>query len=225
MTDHLVAVAVADAFMQFSQATVSAVRAPDSHPLHPRSVVHSFQLRAYEQGSRARLIEAEDDVRSLRHERDDALRDLNICKEQTRTWIAEVDRWKAEARNYSTGSLAHALTSFLFMLLRPRVYYRRIERCLWCVEAPLRLHFSFFGMADNASPLPPRARTQNKHQADLVAQLRQEAQQWKDQCLRLEETLRGEIKAWKDQFLRVDAEHTRLLSSAASSQVRPQLTL
>jgi len=51
-------------------------------------------------------------VRSLRHERDDALRDLNICKEQTRTWIAEVDRWKAEARNYSTGSL-HALTSFL----------------------------------------------------------------------------------------------------------------
>jgi len=45
--------------------------------------------------------------------------------------------------------------------------------------------------------------------------------------LRLDETLRGEIKSWKDQFLRVDAEHTRLLnqqlSSATSSQVRPQL--
>jgi hypothetical protein len=66
--------------------------------------------------------------------------------------------------------------------------------------------------------------TQNTHQAELVNQLRQEAQQWKDQCLRLEETLRGEIKAWKDQFLRVDAEHTRLLNqqlSAPSSQVRP----
>ena len=69
--------------------------------------------------------------------------------------------------------------------------------------------------------------TQNTHQAELVNQLRQEAQQWKDQCLRLEETLRGEIKAWKDQFLRVDAEHTRLLNqqlSAPSSQVRPPHT-
>jgi hypothetical protein len=47
-------------------------------------------------------------------------------------------------------------------------------------------------------------------------QLRQEAQQWKDQCLRLEETLRGEIQAWKDQFLRVDAEHTRLLNQLSS---------
>jgi hypothetical protein len=66
---------------------------------------------------------------------------------------------------------------------------------------------------------------QNQHQAELVAQLRQESQQWKDQCLRLDEALRGEIKAWKDQFLRVDAEHTRLLSqqlsSATSLQVRP----
>jgi len=64
---------------------------------------------------------------------------------------------------------------------------------------------------------------QNQHQAELVAQLRQEAQQWKEQCLRLEETLRGEIKAWKDQFLRIDAERTRLLNqlSAPSSQVRP----
>jgi hypothetical protein len=59
---------------------------------------------------------------------------------------------------------------------------------------------------------------QNKHQAELIAKLRQEAQQWKDQCLRLEEALRGEIKAWQDQFLRVDNEHTRLLNqlSAAS---------
>jgi hypothetical protein len=53
----------------------------------------------------------------------------------------------------------------------------------------------------------------------MIAQLRQEAQQWKDQCLRLEETLRGEINAWKDQFLRIDADHTRLLSQL-SSQVR-----
>ncbi|KAI0246379.1 hypothetical protein BJV78DRAFT_1286456 [Lactifluus subvellereus] len=34
---------------------------------------------------------------------------------------------------------------------------------------------------------------QNTHQAELVAQLQQEARQWKGQCLRLEETLRGEI--------------------------------
>jgi hypothetical protein len=34
----------------------------------------------------------------------------------------------------------------------------------------------------------------------MIAQLWQEARQWKDKCLRLEETLRGEINAWKDQF-------------------------
>ena len=66
--------------------------------------------------------------------------------------------------------------------------------------------------------------TQNRHQAELITQLRQEAQQWKDQCLRLEESLRGEIKSWKDQFLRVDAERTRLLDqvqlSSSSAQVR-----
>ncbi|KAN0139816.1 hypothetical protein V8E53_002478 [Lactarius tabidus] len=138
-------VLVAEAFKQFSQATVSA-------------------LRAYEQGTRARLSQVEDDLRVLRRERDDALVDL---KEQTQVWVSEVDKWKSEA---------------------------------------------------------DRASVVNTHQAELVNQLRQEAQQWKDQCLRLEETLRGEIKAWKDQFLRVDAEHTRLLNqqlSAPSSQVRP----
>ena len=73
------------------------------------------------------------------------------------------------------------------------------------------------------SPFPPHYTTQNKHQAELIAQLRQEAQQWKDQCLRLEESLRGEIKSWKDQFLRIDAERTRLLNQlqfSSSSQVR-----
>lgn len=89
--------------MQFSQATVSAVSVlprPDFPPSFPAfGVVHSFQLRAYEQGTRARLVEAESELRALRHERDDALRDLNACKEQTRTCAAEVDRWKAEARH------------------------------------------------------------------------------------------------------------------------------
>jgi hypothetical protein len=144
-------VTVAEAFKQFSQVTVSA-------------------LRAYEHGTRARLTQAEDDLRVLRHERDDSFRDLNACKEQSRAWIAEVNRWKAEA--------------------------------------------------DSALVV-------NKHQAELIAQLRQEAQQWKDQCLRLEESLRGEIKSWKDQFLRIDAERTRLLDqlqSASSSSSQTTLT-
>ncbi|KAI0304471.1 hypothetical protein B0F90DRAFT_1815794 [Multifurca ochricompacta] len=137
-------IAIAEAFKQFSQATVSA-------------------FRAYEQGTRARLNQVEDDLHALRRERDDALTDLNANKEQTRVWLAEVDKWKAEV--------------------------------------------------DRASAV-------SAHQAELVVQLRQEAQQWKDQCLRLEEILRGEIKSWKDQFLRIDAEHARLLHqlSAPSSQ-------
>ncbi|KAI0252356.1 hypothetical protein BJV78DRAFT_348970 [Lactifluus subvellereus] len=140
---YIASIVIMEAFNQFSQASVSA-------------------LRAYEQGTRARLNQADDDLRSLRGERDDALRDLNASKDQTRVWVAELDKWKSEA---------------------------------------------------------DRALIVNTHQAELVAQLRQEAQQWKDQCLRLEETLREEIKTWKDQFLRIDAEHTRLLSQL-SSQVR-----
>ncbi|KAA1469922.1 hypothetical protein DENSPDRAFT_835613 [Dentipellis sp. KUC8613] len=67
----------------------------------------------------------------------------------------------------------------------------------------------------------------NSHLADLVAQLRDEAQQWKDQCLRLEETSRQEIQDWKEQFLRVDAERMRLTSRmdhlASDNQLKPPL--
>lgn len=110
-------VTIADAFKQFSQATVSAVSRPGFTP--PRSVVQSLQLRAYEQGTRVRLHQAEDDLRALRHERDDALRDFNACKEETRAWVAEVDRWKAEARTplmYFPSSVTYA-----------DAYFRRIE--------------------------------------------------------------------------------------------------
>lgn len=90
-------VLVAEAFKQFSQATVSAVGLATF--LSDPSFTHS-QLRAYEQGTRARLSQVEDDLRVLRRERDDALRDL---KEQTQVWVAEVDKWKSEVR--SVGSL------------------------------------------------------------------------------------------------------------------------
>jgi hypothetical protein len=45
---------------------------------------HSFQLRAYEQGTRIRSTQADDDLHALRRERDDALRDLNASKDQSR---------------------------------------------------------------------------------------------------------------------------------------------
>ena len=54
----------------------------------------------------------------------------------------------------------------------------------------------------------PCAWCQNKHQTETISQLRQEARQWKDQCLRLEETSRD----WKEQFLRVEQERQILLS-------------
>ena len=99
-------ITVAEAFKQFSQVTVSAVGRPGSPALRwrccakpPLSLsLSNFQLRAYEHGTRARLTQAEDDLRVLRHERDDSIRDLNACKEQSRVWLAEVNRWKAEAR-------------------------------------------------------------------------------------------------------------------------------
>jgi hypothetical protein len=100
-------ITVAEAFKQFSQVTVSAV-GPGYHlppfsssfiqPPPPPPPFTIFQLRAYEHGTRARLTQTEDDLRVLRHERDDSIRDLNACREQSRVWVAEVNRWKAEAR-------------------------------------------------------------------------------------------------------------------------------
>ncbi|KAH7885297.1 hypothetical protein F5I97DRAFT_1928694 [Phlebopus sp. FC_14] len=49
-----------------------------------------------------------------------------------------------------------------------------------------------------------------KHHLETIAQLRQEATQWKDQCLRLEETSRQEAISWKEQFLRVEQERYKL---------------
>ena len=48
------------------------------------------------------------------------------------------------------------------------------------------------------------------HHLETIAQLRQEAAQWKDQCLRLEETSRQEATSWKEQFLRADQERSKL---------------
>ncbi|KAI0252326.1 hypothetical protein BJV78DRAFT_1281686 [Lactifluus subvellereus] len=83
-------IAMAEAFKQLSRATVSA-------------------LRTYEQGTRARLNQIEDDLRVLRRERGDALRDLNASKGQTRVWVAEADKWKPEARPPSCISLRSVL--------------------------------------------------------------------------------------------------------------------
>ncbi|KAI6030957.1 hypothetical protein F5J12DRAFT_888766 [Pisolithus orientalis] len=49
-----------------------------------------------------------------------------------------------------------------------------------------------------------------EHHLDTIAQLRQEATQWKEQCLRLEDNSRVEAVSWKEQFLRVEQERSRL---------------
>ncbi|KAI6114431.1 hypothetical protein F5141DRAFT_1062839 [Pisolithus sp. B1] len=49
-----------------------------------------------------------------------------------------------------------------------------------------------------------------EHHLETIAQLRQEATQWKEQCLRLEETSRLEAVSWKEQFLRVEQERLKL---------------
>ncbi|EIW59381.1 uncharacterized protein TRAVEDRAFT_64457 [Trametes versicolor FP-101664 SS1] len=49
-----------------------------------------------------------------------------------------------------------------------------------------------------------------KHQADTIAQLRNEVDQWKTQLTRLEESSRQEIDDWKEQYRRAEHERTRL---------------
>lgn len=129
-------VTVAEAFKQFSQVTVSAVRsgipylrAPYLRVIHCHHRHCSFhsQLRAYEHGTRARLNQAEDDLRVLRHERDDSLRDLNACKEQTRAWVADVNRWKAEARPAHC-PVPHLPSPSPYLLYPPTAHCRQIVR-------------------------------------------------------------------------------------------------
>ncbi|KAG6377060.1 hypothetical protein JVT61DRAFT_1110 [Boletus reticuloceps] len=52
--------------------------------------------------------------------------------------------------------------------------------------------------------------TRTDHHLETIAQLREEATQWKNQCLRLEETSRQEAISWKEQFLRVEQERSKL---------------
>ncbi|KAG2071373.1 hypothetical protein BDR04DRAFT_512645 [Suillus decipiens] len=51
-----------------------------------------------------------------------------------------------------------------------------------------------------------------KHLAETITQLRYESEQWKQQCLRLEDTSRQEATSWKEQFLRVEQERYKLAS-------------
>ncbi|KAI0662202.1 hypothetical protein C8Q70DRAFT_963653 [Cubamyces menziesii] len=49
-----------------------------------------------------------------------------------------------------------------------------------------------------------------KHQAETIAQLRNEVDQWKTQLTRLEESTRQEIDDWKEQYRRAEHERSRL---------------
>ncbi|KAH9851507.1 hypothetical protein C2E23DRAFT_227222 [Lenzites betulinus] len=49
-----------------------------------------------------------------------------------------------------------------------------------------------------------------KHQAETIAQLRNEVDQWKTQLTRLEDSSRQEIDDWKEQYRRAEHERTRL---------------
>ncbi|KAG6327886.1 hypothetical protein ID866_11203, partial [Astraeus odoratus] len=63
-----------------------------------------------------------------------------------------------------------------------------------------------------------------KHHLETIAQLRQEATQWKEQCLRLEETSRQEAVSWKEQFLRVEQERSKL-SKRVDDLISEQLSV
>ncbi|KIK95166.1 hypothetical protein PAXRUDRAFT_402114 [Paxillus rubicundulus Ve08.2h10] len=62
-----------------------------------------------------------------------------------------------------------------------------------------------------------------KHHLETIAQVRQEATQWKNQCLRLEETSRQEAISWKEQFIRVEKERCKL-AQRVEEHVAEQLT-
>ena len=105
-------------------------------------------------------------------------------------------------QKWISGSQRRVLCRVFPFVLRLRFYSRKTDRALIMVR-----HTSVARVYKSPTDLQVRCRTLT-HQGELVAQLRQEAQQWKGQCLRLEETVRRGFKAFKGQFLRIDAEHT-----------------
>ncbi|KAI0036533.1 hypothetical protein K488DRAFT_81980 [Vararia minispora EC-137] len=66
----------------------------------------------------------------------------------------------------------------------------------------------------------------HSHQSQLIDHLREEVQQWKDHCLRLEESSRLEVRDWKAQFMRADHERSHLTSRLNSllPEACPSLT-
>ena len=112
MTDHLVAVAVADAFMQFSQATVSAVRAPDPIP-SPR--VPSFTHSSSALTNKGRVLGSSRPRTTCAHCGMNAtMRSGTSTSARSRLARGSPRLTGGRLRrvNYTTGSL-HALTSFL----------------------------------------------------------------------------------------------------------------
>ncbi|KAI0789676.1 hypothetical protein C8Q75DRAFT_891770 [Abortiporus biennis] len=63
-----------------------------------------------------------------------------------------------------------------------------------------------------------------QHQSETIVQLREEAQQWKNQLLRFEETSRREIQDWKEQYIRAEQERSRL-SARIDELVAEQLMM
>ena len=86
-------IAIAEAFKQFSQATVSAVRRNTFLTL----LLFTHFSSALTNKERPRLNQTHYDLRVLYRERDDALTDFNASKDQARVWVAEVDKCKSEA--------------------------------------------------------------------------------------------------------------------------------
>ena len=77
---------------------------PEHSPYTPP--VQSFQLRAYEQGTHARLNQIHDDLRTLWREYDDVLRDLKTKHESG----VQVDKRKSKVRPLSCIFPRSALT-------------------------------------------------------------------------------------------------------------------
>ncbi|KAI0252161.1 hypothetical protein BJV78DRAFT_1153918 [Lactifluus subvellereus] len=116
---------------------------------------------------------------------------------------------ESELQRWTSGSQRRVLCHVSPFVLCLRLHSRQADRALIVVRHTSAARVYKF-------PTDPGVRCRTPTKAELVVQLREETQQWKVQCLRLEETFRGEINAWKDQFLRIDAEHTHLLNQLSS---------
>jgi hypothetical protein len=179
---------IADAISTLQKAVGNAV---SLYPLQVSliNLSRSVQLATTEEQAKTELARVNTELVEARRERDEAVKKLGNSKVQFKEWERQGDFWNS--------SVCLHTSSYRPKDVSPSVLDGEVRNDGTCISM------------DSIRTLMLQL-LQIKHQAETIAQLKEETQQWKNQLLRFEEASRGEIQDWKEQYLRAEQERVRL---------------